>query len=55
MWYSLTVRVVSLSSFPNYASAEMSMSYLLLSLILQWNAIQLEGKGGEVTKFLQFR
>jgi hypothetical protein len=54
MSYSLRVRVVRLSSFPNSASAEMSVSYSLVSLMLEWIAIQLEGKGGKVAQFPQF-
>jgi hypothetical protein len=47
--------VVRLPRFPNFASAEMSVSLLLLSLDVEWNVIQPELKGGEVTQFPQFR
>jgi hypothetical protein len=41
--------MVRLPSFPNSDSAEMSVSFLLLSLEMEWNMIQQEGKGGDIT------
>jgi hypothetical protein len=51
MRYSSHLRVVSLNSFPNSASAEMSVSFSLLFLGMKWNLIQPEVKGAEVAKF----
>jgi hypothetical protein len=47
--------VVRLPSFPNYASAEMSVSFSLELLRIELNVIQAEGKGSEVTQFSQLR
>jgi hypothetical protein len=54
MSYILTVRVVRLLSFPSSASAEISISFKLLQLCLEWNVIHRNGKGSEVTQFPQF-
>jgi hypothetical protein len=32
----------------------MSVSFLLLELVMEWNDIQPEGKGGKITQFSQF-
>jgi hypothetical protein len=45
---------VRLLSFPNSLSAEMSVSFSLLTLGMEWNIIQREGKGGQFTQFPQF-
>jgi hypothetical protein len=42
---------VRLPSFPNSASAEISVRFLLLELGMERNYIQPEGKGGKVTQF----
>jgi hypothetical protein len=42
---------VRLPCLPNSASAEMSMSFLLLELEMELYVIQPEIKGGEVTQF----
>jgi hypothetical protein len=46
---------VSSPSFPNSASAEMSVSFSLLLLEMELNYIQHEVKGGQVIEFTQIR
>jgi hypothetical protein len=46
--------VVRLPSFPNSASAEMSVSLSLLLLRMESNGIQPKIKAGEVTQFPQY-
>jgi hypothetical protein len=48
------IRVVRLPSFPNNASAEMSVSFSLLNLGMERNEIQPEVYVGEVAQFTQF-
>jgi hypothetical protein len=47
--------MVRLPSVPNSESAEMSLSFSLLLLRIEFNVIQRKSKQGEVTKFSQFR
>jgi hypothetical protein len=55
MKYSRRVRVVSLLSFPNCPSAEISLSNLMLPLGLELNEIQKKSKCGKITQFSQSR
>jgi hypothetical protein len=43
--------MVRLPSFPNSASAEMSVIFSSFLLGMEWNVIQFEVKYGEVTQF----
>jgi hypothetical protein len=47
--------VLRLPSFPNSASTDISMSYILVELEMEWNKVQRKGKGGKLTQFSQFR
>jgi hypothetical protein len=47
--------MVRLPSVPNSESAEMSLSFSLLLLRIEFNVIQRKSKQGEVIKFSQFR
>jgi hypothetical protein len=53
-YFSFRVSSVRLSSFPNYASAEMSVSESLLELGIKLSEIQPDEKGSKVTKFPLF-